>query len=68
MPGAVTIFAPRKLGVRDRKKKETRRLILKCANALFHERGHGATTTEDIVDRAGVTNRRYCAISARKRE
>lgn len=53
MPGAVTIAA-RKPGVRDRKKKETRRLILKCANALFHERGYGATTLEDIADRAGV--------------
>jgi len=41
-------------GLRDRKKKETRRLILKCANALFHERGYAAATLEDIADRAGV--------------
>ena len=44
----------KKPGLRDRKKKETRRLILKCANALFHERGYAAATLEDIADRAGV--------------
>ncbi len=41
-------------GLRARKKKETRKLILKCANALFHEKGYAAATLEDIADRAGV--------------
>jgi AcrR family transcriptional regulator len=41
-------------GLRDRKKKETRRLILKCANALFHRQGYAATTLEDIAAQAHV--------------
>jgi AcrR family transcriptional regulator len=44
----------KKLSVRDRKKQETRRLILKCANRLFHERGFAATTLEDIAREAGI--------------
>lgn len=55
MLDVVTIAAAgKKPGLRDHKKKETRRLILKCANALFHERGYAATTLEDIADRAAV--------------
>jgi AcrR family transcriptional regulator len=42
------------LGLRARKKKDTRRLILKCANALFHARGFAATKLEDIASKAGV--------------
>src|SRR5216684_177832 len=41
-------------GLRDRKKMETRRLILKCANALFHRKGYAATTLEDIAAQAHV--------------
>jgi len=44
----------KELGRRDRKKKETRRLILKCANELFHTQGYAATTLEDIADQARV--------------
>jgi AcrR family transcriptional regulator len=44
----------KKPGLRDRKKQDTRRLILKCANALFHERGFGATTLEEIAAKAGI--------------
>jgi len=44
----------KELGLRDRKKKETRRLILKCANALFHRQGYAATTLEDIAAQAHV--------------
>lgn len=43
-----------KLGLRDRKKKDTRRLILQAANALFHDRGFAATKLEDIAARAGI--------------
>jgi AcrR family transcriptional regulator len=44
----------KKPGIRERKKEETRRVILKCANALFHERGYATATLEDIAQRAGV--------------
>ena len=44
----------KKLGLRARKKQDTRRLILKCANALFHERGFAATTLEEIAGNAGI--------------
>jgi AcrR family transcriptional regulator len=44
----------KKLGLRTRKKENTSRLILKCANALFHERGFAATTLEDIAGKAGI--------------
>jgi AcrR family transcriptional regulator len=44
----------KKLGLRARKKQDTRRLILKCANALFHERGFAATTLEEIAAKAGI--------------
>lgn len=42
------------LGLRERKKIDTRRAILKCANTLFHERGFAATRLEDIARRASV--------------
>ncbi len=51
---AQTTTSIAKAGVRDSKKKDTRRLILKCANALFHERGFAATKLEDIATGAGV--------------
>lgn len=43
-----------KLGLRARKKIQTRRFILKSANALFHKKGFAATTLEDIAAKAGV--------------
>jgi AcrR family transcriptional regulator len=43
-----------KLGLRERKKQETRRLILKAADALFHKKGFGAATLEEIAAKAGV--------------
>jgi len=43
-----------KPGLRDRKKIQTRRLILKCADTLFGKRGFAATTLEDIAGKAGV--------------
>ena len=41
-------------GLRDRKKIQTRRLILKSANKLFRRSGFAATTLEDIAQKAGV--------------
>jgi len=49
-----TAAAGKSPGLRARKKTETRRLILKCANALFHEKGYATTTLEDIAERAAV--------------
>ena len=43
-----------KPGLRARKKVQTRRLILKCADALFGKRGFAATTLEDIARKASV--------------
>ena len=42
------------LNLRDRKKAETRRLILKCAAELFQEKGFAATKLEEIAEKAGV--------------
>jgi AcrR family transcriptional regulator len=43
-----------RLGLRERKKRQTRRLILKAADALFHKKGFGAATLEEIAAKAGV--------------
>lgn len=43
-----------KLGLRERKKKQTRRLILKAADELFHKKGFAAATLDEIGARAGV--------------
>jgi AcrR family transcriptional regulator len=40
--------------LRERKKKQTRRLILRVADELFRKRGFVATTLEDIAAKAGV--------------
>jgi AcrR family transcriptional regulator len=47
-------FHEKELDLGTRKKENTSRLILKCANALFHERGFAATTLEDIAGKAGI--------------
>jgi AcrR family transcriptional regulator len=39
---------------RERKKEETRRRIFKAAVTLFRQRGFGATTVDDITERADV--------------
>jgi AcrR family transcriptional regulator len=43
-----------KLGLRDSKKKQTRRLILKAAHELFHKKGFAAATLQEIAAKAGV--------------
>ena len=40
--------------LRDRKKAETRRLILKCAAEMFQQKGFTATKLEEIAEKAGV--------------
>jgi AcrR family transcriptional regulator len=42
------------LGLRARKKIQTRRIILKSADELFHEKGFAATTLDEIAAKAGV--------------
>lgn len=41
-------------GKRGDKARETRRRIIDAAGALFVEQGYGATTLQEIADRAGV--------------
>jgi AcrR family transcriptional regulator len=41
-------------GKRGGKARETRRRIIDAAGALFVEQGYGATTLQEIADRAGV--------------
>jgi AcrR family transcriptional regulator len=42
------------LSLRERKKNNTRRLILKAADELFHKKGFAAATLEEIGAKAGV--------------
>jgi AcrR family transcriptional regulator len=41
-------------GLRDRKKIQTRRAILKSAESLFRKKGFAATTLEEVAAKAGV--------------
>ena len=43
-----------KRNLRDRKKAETRQLILKCAAEMFQQKGFAATKLEEIAEKAGV--------------
>ena len=57
-----------KPGLRDRKKIQTRRLILKCADTLFGKRGFAATTLEDIAGKAVFISRPCCDTSAPRKK
>jgi len=43
-----------RLGLRERKKVQTRDRLIRCAAALFAERGYDSTTMEDIAECADV--------------
>ncbi len=42
-------------GLRERKKRETRRVIAETARALFEQRGFDDVTVAEIADRANVS-------------
>jgi AcrR family transcriptional regulator len=43
------------LGLRERKKMETRRVIAETARALFEQRGFDAVTVAEVADAANVS-------------
>ena len=48
---------PRQLALQRRTGTDVRRRLLDTAEALFAERGYGATTTREIALRAGIDKR-----------
>jgi AcrR family transcriptional regulator len=48
---------PRQLALQRRTGTDVRRRLLDTAEALFAERGYGATTTREIALRAGIGRR-----------
>lgn len=49
------------LGLRERKKQQTRETIVRCAMELFAERGFDATTIADIAEAADIAPRTFFA-------
>ncbi len=50
---------PHPLGLRERKKQQTRETIVRCAMELFAERGFDATTIADIAEAADIAPRTF---------
>lgn len=50
---------PHTLGLRERKKQQTREKIVRCALTLFAERGFDATTIADIAEAADIAPRTF---------
>lgn len=53
---------------RERKKREAKNRIVECAAALFAEREYGATTMDDIAERADVSRATVFNYFARKED
>lgn len=59
---------PGKLGLRERKKQQTRDTIARAALALFAQRGYDETTLAEIADAAGVAPRTIFAYFENKED
>ncbi|MBL1069030.1 TetR/AcrR family transcriptional regulator [Streptomyces sp. 7-21] len=59
---------PEPFGLREHKKAQTRRALLRCGLDLFKERGYAATTVSDIARRAEVSQRTFFRYFASKEE